>query len=310
MAEVAPAPAQKPVTRRGRRVKTDILITAPELQEAILASPLKRLGGMAIDLAVIVLLSALAKPILGVFTGLTFASLGSRRVSGAKFWLAFRWVLIVLGAVVMILSATFVAGTPLVRTGVFNIAASEKSAAPPDAPILPPNPTGSDLYRAVKTYEERDAFLTAENKSLRERAGGRSLTTAAADIGKTLGLTFGWAGVYFTLLTAWFRGRTLGKLLMGTRVVRLDNRALTPMDAFIRNGGYAAGLATGMIGFLRLLWDSNRQAIHDRMASTVVVLGNSLLHNDTPVSGSAPSIPPEDVPDSDPQSNDSPRDPS
>lgn len=74
-----------------------------------------------------------------------------------------------------------------------------------------------------------------------------------------------------SLCSAWLRGRTAGKFLMRTRVVRLDGRPLTPMDAFIRNGGYAAGLATGMLGFLRLLWDPNRQAIHDRIAWTVVV---------------------------------------
>ena len=95
-----------------------------------------------------------------------------------------------------------------------------------------------------------DEFLSAENKALRNREGGRSLTTAAADFGKTFGLTFGWAGVYFTLLTAWLRGRTLGKFLMGTRVVRLDGRAITPMDAFVRNGGYTAGRDHGITKLL------------------------------------------------------------
>jgi uncharacterized RDD family membrane protein YckC len=63
----------------------------------------------------------------------------------------------------------------------------------------------------------------------------------------------------------------VGKFIIGTRVVRLDGRPLTTMDTFTRYGGYAAGLATGMIGFARLLWDPNRQAIEDRIAWTVVV---------------------------------------
>jgi uncharacterized RDD family membrane protein YckC len=63
----------------------------------------------------------------------------------------------------------------------------------------------------------------------------------------------------------------VGKLVVGTRVVRLDGRALTAMDAFTRYGGYAAGLATGLIGFTRLLWDPNRQAIEDKIAWTVVL---------------------------------------
>ncbi|HUG12283.1 MAG TPA: RDD family protein [Opitutaceae bacterium] len=291
MPAAAASPVPKPLKQRGRFVNTDAVRVAPGLADAVLASPFKRAGGMAIDLVVIILLSALAKPILGVFTGLTFASLGSRRVSDARVWLVFRWVLVGLGAGVMLLSAFFVAGTPIVRTGVFNIAAEER-AGPPEAPLLSANPSHSELQRAVNRLEQRDEFLSSENKALRNREGGRSLTTAAADFGKTFGLTFGWAGVYFTLLTAWLRGRTLGKFLMGTRVVRLDGRAITPMDAFIRNGGYAAGLATGLIGFMSILWNENRQAIHDRMTGTVVVLNNPGAARVTPVAAVPSSTPP------------------
>lgn len=255
-------------------VRREVLVVAPEVADAILASPFKRAAGMAIDLVVVVLLSALAQPILGVFTGFTVASLGSRRVSEARFWQIFRWVLVALGVVVMALSAFFVVGAPIVRTEVFNIAAAERVEAP-DAPLLPPSPSYSDLARAVERYERRDAVLSKENKEFRERGAGRSLLTGAADLGKTFGLTFGWAGVYFTLMTAWFRGRTIGKLVMGTRVSRLDGKPITPMDAFIRNGGYAAGLATGLIGFMSILWDANRRAIHDRMAATVVILNRA-----------------------------------
>ena len=36
-------------------------------------------------------------------------------------------------------------------------------------------------------------------------------------------------------------------------------------------GGYAAGLATGLLGFAQIFWDKNRQAIHDKIAETAVV---------------------------------------
>ena len=39
-----------------------------------------------------------------------------------------------------------------------------------------------------------------------------------------------------------------------------------------RAGGYAAGLATGTLGFLQIYWDPNQQAIHDKIAGTVVTL--------------------------------------
>ena len=40
---------------------------------------------------------------------------------------------------------------------------------------------------------------------------------------------------------------------------------------FERAGGYAAGFATGLLGFAQVYWDANRQAIHDRIVGTVVV---------------------------------------
>ena len=86
-----------------------------------------------------------------------------------------------------------------------------------------------------------------------------------------LGVTFGWSGLYFTLLAGTWNGRTLGKRLVGTRAVRINGAPLTYFDAFIRSGGYVAGVAMGMIGFLKLLWEPNRQAVEDRIAGTVVV---------------------------------------
>jgi len=293
MPATAASPDPKLAKPRGRTVNTDAIRVAPELGAAVLASPFKRAAGIAIDLVVVILLSALAQPILGVFTGLTFASLGSRRVSDAKAWLVTRWVLIGLGAGVMVLSGFFVLGSPIVRTGVFNIGKDDR-ATPPEAPLLSPNPSHSELQRAVSRFERRDEYLSAENKALREREGGRSIMTAAADLGKTFGLTFGWAGVYFTLLTAWCGGRTVGKLAMGTRVVRLDGKPITSMDAFVRNGGYAAGLATGLVGFMSILWNENRQAIHDRMTGTVVVLDKPGIKPGAAARETAP--PPSDTP--------------
>lgn len=86
-----------------------------------------------------------------------------------------------------------------------------------------------------------------------------------------LGLRFGWAIAYFTLLPTWWRGQTVGKRLFGLRVVHLTGKPLGLMDSFCRYGGYAAGLATGGIGLLQVLWDPNRQAVEDKLAHTVVV---------------------------------------
>jgi uncharacterized RDD family membrane protein YckC len=86
-----------------------------------------------------------------------------------------------------------------------------------------------------------------------------------------LGLRFGWAIAYFSLLPFWWQGQTVGKRLFGLRVVQLAGKPMGVMDCFGRYGGYAAGLATGGIGLLQALWDPNRQAVQDKLAHTVVI---------------------------------------
>jgi hypothetical protein len=43
------------------------------------------------------------------------------------------------------------------------------------------------------------------------------------------------------------------------------------MRSLKRYGGYAAGLATGGLGLLQVLWDPNRQGLQDKAAHTVVL---------------------------------------
>jgi uncharacterized RDD family membrane protein YckC len=86
-----------------------------------------------------------------------------------------------------------------------------------------------------------------------------------------LGLGFGWAAFYFTVLTSIWNGQTPGKKLFKIRVVQLDGTKLSVWDSFGRYGGYGAGLATGLLGFLQIYWDPNRQAIHDKISSTIVI---------------------------------------
>ena len=89
-----------------------------------------------------------------------------------------------------------------------------------------------------------------------------------------LGLGFGWAALYFTAFSAWWRGQTPGKKLMGIRTIQLDGTYMSAWDAFGRYGGYGAGFATGLMGFLQIFWDPNRQAIQDKISATVVIQGD------------------------------------
>lgn len=87
---------------------------------------------------------------------------------------------------------------------------------------------------------------------------------------------FSWGAVFVGWFTLWARltrGRSPGKWLAGVRVVRLDGRPLGWWASFSRAGGYSASAATLLLGFLEMIWDPNRQTLHDRIAATVVLRG-------------------------------------
>lgn len=124
----------------------------------------------------------------------------------------------------------------------------------------------------VTDLEEDYDELRAENAELRMRIERFGWTDRVRSIvTEDLGLGFGWMALYFTALLALFRGQTLGKRLLGVRVIRLDARPLSWWISFERFGGYAASLSTGLLGFVQILWDRNRQGLHDKAVETVVI---------------------------------------
>jgi len=76
--------------------------------------------------------------------------------------------------------------------------------------------------------------------------------------------------VYFTLLHAWF-GQTIGKMIMGLRVVTAENMQISPAVAFLRWTGYILSLIPLAAGFLWSAVDKEHCAWHDRLAQTRVV---------------------------------------
>lgn len=120
-------------------------------------------------------------------------------------------------------------------------------------------------------YADRIDELEDENEALEEAAAHPGLKRIVRAVADDFGLTFGWIGLYFTLFLTWWNGHTPGKKLFGIRVVRLDGKPITLWMAFERFGGYAAGVATGLLGFFQVFWDANRQGIHDRIAHTAVI---------------------------------------
>lgn len=67
------------------------------------------------------------------------------------------------------------------------------------------------------------------------------------------------------------KGTTVGGIICGVRVVRLDGRELDWGTAVVRSLACFLSLAAAGIGFLWVLIDDDRQAWHDKIAGTVVV---------------------------------------
>lgn len=129
---------------------------------------------------------------------------------------------------------------------------------------------------AAALGRERRARAEAEAEAQRAREELRSLEEQGLlrwvrSLLEDLGIGFGWFALYSTLTHVWWKGASPGKKLFRIRVVTLDNRPPGWWSAFERAGGYAAGFATGLLGFAQVFWDRNRQAIHDRVAGTFVI---------------------------------------
>ena len=76
--------------------------------------------------------------------------------------------------------------------------------------------------------------------------------------------------VYFTLFHAW-SGQTIGKMVMGIKVVTHENKPASTSIAFLRWSGYILSVAPLATGFLWAAVDKDQCAWHDRLAQTRVI---------------------------------------
>ncbi len=67
-------------------------------------------------------------------------------------------------------------------------------------------------------------------------------------------------------------GQTLGKKVMGIKVVDSAGKTPTIMTFFLREiiGKFVSGIIL-LIGYFMVIWDGKKQGLHDKIASTYVV---------------------------------------
>jgi len=265
------APTPTPASA-GRTVRPENLMVAASVLGKLLAEPWRRLVAMCIDLTVIGMLSFLSGPWLGMATGALLMVLFGNSSAAPLPQKAIRWLCRILGVTIVTLSILVFGRGALVRTDGLHldiITGRAPSAANRETVWVSPDATPREILAANEKLQKQVTELKVENEEL--QAARASWVYQARGLANALGVTFGWSGVYFTLVAGTFRGRTLGKRLVGIRPAKTDGTDFTFFDAFLRHGGYVAGVAMGLMGFLKILWEPNRQGVEDRIAGTVVI---------------------------------------
>ncbi len=79
-------------------------------------------------------------------------------------------------------------------------------------------------------------------------------------------------------------GQTLGKKVMGIKVVDLSGNKPTAMTFFLREIiGKMVSAIILFIGYLMILWDAKKQGLHDKIAGTIVVkVANAPIQSQSP----------------------------
>ncbi|KGN38922.1 RDD family protein [Knoellia aerolata] len=140
------------------------------------------------------------------------------------------------------------------------------------------------LWKAIEPIADRlDAALVAGDfRAMSSALGEAGLGWLAAFLAVQLLIMVGYHTFFLTR-----RGATPGKLLLGISVRRLDRPGLLDVDTAVRRVGFqavaqalgnvplVASLAT-IVVITDLVWplaDDRRQALHDKVAKTIVVKG-------------------------------------
>lgn len=261
-------------TERRRWVTPEPLNVAPALVGLPLATPWRRALAMLVDLAVVGLVAESGD--LWLFAGLVLVVVQLRHPRhGQQVRRRLGWLLAALLVWLAASQAWQLWHSPGRERAAAAIEADLKAdlKAGSAAASAPAGASAAERRGADDDLAEAEARIAALEDQLEAARDARPKTVReqAEDLLDALASRFGWGIVYFSLLPAWWGGQTLGKRALRLRVLQLTGQPVTVMTSLKRYGGYAAGLATGGLGFAQIFWDPNRQGLQDKAAHTVVV---------------------------------------
>jgi len=173
-------------------------------------------------------------------------------------------------------------GVPAMPMAPISVAAMETASAgfastPGETAAFTVPPTGATPSSAVLPEQPPNVqpeSIAYPRSSFWERMGAAFLDVVLVSIiGSWVGgppLAFLVALAYFAGMWAW-KGTTVGGIVLGLKVVRLDGTPVTFAVALVRALAAAFSVIVLFLGFLWIAWDGEKQGWHDRIAGTVVV---------------------------------------
>jgi uncharacterized RDD family membrane protein YckC len=173
--------------------------------------------------------------------------------------------------------ATPAVGTPLAATAETPLAGSVDSAMPlrsdtppplpvPPVPPVPPSPASAPATSTPVSLLPRAGFWIRSGALFLDALLVAILTKLLALNGFYLVLF----ATYCTVLWA-LKGSTIGGMICGLKVARLDDRPVDWPVALVRAlAGFVSLVPLGL-GFFWIAFDRDRQSWHDKIAGTIVV---------------------------------------
>ena len=117
---------------------------------------------------------------------------------------------------------------------------------------------GSPTQQELLAINEEEGFSSA-------------VTTSYFSMSNSFSLVLNW--LYFALMVSGPWQATLGKRALGIKVTGMQGNRISFLNA---TGRYFATILSAiilLIGYLMMLWDPQKQTLHDKLAGTLVVKG-------------------------------------
>jgi uncharacterized RDD family membrane protein YckC len=174
-----------------------------------------------------------------------------------------------------------VAATPVAPTSEPNVAGAPAAEPPPMTQNMSAGFGAASFTAPPPQSFSSPPVAPAFSVATLPRAGFRirlgALLIDAILFGVVTGMVAHSGSLIFPVLATYaavmwrFRGTTIGGIICGLKVVRLDDRPLDWPTAIVRALGCFLSLAPAGIGFLWVIFDNEKQSWHDKIAGTTVV---------------------------------------